>query len=237
MRALSAALLLFLPGTAAAADLEAATATYQRLLSTYVEDGRVDYARLGADDSKALDRYLEAIAEAELPDDRGRRIGLLVDAYNATVLRSVIRHGRPRSVLDIDGFFDRETHRIAGRDLTLDALEKKVLNPYAKDPRTHFVLVCAAVGCPVLESKPFFGSDVDTRMEAATVRYLRSPTGARRDGERLLLSKIFDWYAADFGGADGVRRFVKDRLPSRLAPLARSGEVGFLDYNWTLNQQ
>lgn len=217
-------------------DAEARRA-YVTVLTRHVKDGRVDYRGLEQKSLKLLDNYLSKVGAAELPKARNARIGFLVDAYNALVLRSVISHGRPRSVLDVKGFFKEEKHRVAGRDLTLDELEKKVLNPFAKDPRTHFVLVCGAVGCPILEARPFLGANVEKRMEAATRRYLASPSGARRSGAQLSVSKIFDWYAADFGGKAGAKEFILPRLPEA----ARSGleekrDLGFIDYNWTLNQ-
>lgn len=213
-------------------------AAYSRVLSEFVKDGRVDYARLAEQGRSDLDAFLKSVAEASLPPGRAQRIGLLIDAYNALVLRSVIETGRPRSVLDVDGFFDERTHRVAGRELTLDALEKQVLNPFAKDPRTHFVLVCGAVGCPILEASPYSGSDLDARMEAATRRYLASAFGARVEGDTLYLSRIFDWYAEDFGGPEGVLRFVRPRLPdSARTSLPPKPAVRFLDYNWTLNQR
>lgn len=212
--------------------------TYAKILETHVKNGQVDYKGIAKTQGPALDSYLSAVASAELPSNRNARLGFLIDAYNALVIKSVLRHGRPRSVLDVKGFFNEETHTVAGRKVTLDALEKKVLNPYAKDPRTHFVLVCGAVGCPVLESKPFFGSNVAQRMERATKRYLRSPHGSMVSGKQLLLSKIFDWYAGDFGGADGVKAFVVPRLSDEAkSQVGESPSVGFIDYNWTLNQK
>ncbi|MGF1509040.1 MAG: DUF547 domain-containing protein [Myxococcota bacterium] len=235
--AVGAALVTFLSVKGYAQVPQAARDAYARVLSTYVEDGRVDYKGLGKDRGD-LDRYVEAVAKAELPRGRDERIGFYVDAYNALVLSAVIAHGRPRSVLDVKGFFNQRKHRVAGRDLTLDELEKETLNPFAKDPRTHFVVVCGAVGCPILESKPYYGSNLDRRFEAATRRYLGSPQGARVEGGKLVISKIFDWYAADFGGAEGAKAFVLKRLPADTrGRLAEAPEVGFVDYNWTLNQQ
>jgi len=217
---------------------EGARAAYARVLSRHVKDGRVDYAGLAKRSRADLDTYLKAVAEASLPEDRNARIGFLVDAYNALVLAAVLDHGRPRSVLDVKGFFDTETHRVAQKTVTLDQLEKKILNPYAKDPRTHFVLVCAAVSCPILEAKPFAGTDLDARMERAARRYLASGFGAQvRDGT-LFISKIFDWYADDFGGAEGAASFARARLPDKKrAALPERPPVQFLDYNWTLNQR
>jgi hypothetical protein len=214
-----------------------ATEAYAQVLERNVEDGLVDYARLARKDLPRLERFLDAVAEADLPASKNARVGILVDAYNALVLRSVIRHDIPSSVLNVDGFFDEETHRVAGRDLTLDALEKRVLGPIAQDARIHFVLVCAAKGCPILERAPYSGSDMDARMEAAARRYVRSPAGARVVGEDLQLSKIFQWYAEDFGGRAGTLRFVRSRLaPERRRKLSSVPEITFFEYDWSVNR-
>jgi hypothetical protein len=224
---------------AAPAQVDAAAqTTYAGLLKAWVKDGRVDYAGLAKKDLPKLDAYLDAVAKASLPKERDARMAFYIDAYNALVIKSVIAHERPRSVLDVKGFFNADSFTVAGQKVTLDALEKQHLNPFAKDPRTHFVLVCGAVGCPILEGVPYTGSNLNARLDAATRRYLTSPTGARVQAGAVELSKIFDWYAGDFGGAAGVLTFVRKHLPEAQAQaLGDSPRVGYIDYNWTLNQQ
>jgi enoyl-CoA hydratase/carnithine racemase len=179
-------------------------------------DGLVDYRGLARDDLAALDGYLARVAEARAPAARADALAFYADAYNALVIRGVIRAGFPRSVLDVKGFFDKATHAVAGRGLTLDALEKEVIRPLG-NPLHHFILVCGAVGCPSLEPRALVGSDVEARAEAAARRYLATAHGARRAAPSLQLSRIFEWYAADFGGPAGVRAWVRPRLPAALA--------------------
>ncbi len=211
---------------------------YADLLKRYVKDGRVDYKAIKKHGMPKLNAFLKFVGDTRWPNDRNARLGLGFDAYNALVIGSVIRYGRPRSVLDVKGFFKKSEHRVAGKMMSLDHLEKSVINPFAKDPRTHFVLVCAAVGCPKLESKPYGGSQVTQRMERAAQRYLDSPWGAAVRPNQVKLSKIFDWYKKDFGGPKGVRDFVLRHLSKRKAEQAgKDPKIEFLDYNWTLNQQ
>ncbi|MEM6532796.1 MAG: DUF547 domain-containing protein [Myxococcota bacterium] len=206
-------------------------ALYASVLRNNVRAGRVNYAGVAAQRDE-LDAYLEAIAAAKVPAGKKRAMAFYIDAYNALVLRSVLDAGTPKSVLDKKDFFTSKTHRVAGRTVSLDELEKKVLNPLAKDPRTHMVLVCAAKGCPILDRRPYVGSNVDRRMEEATVRYLKSKAGARPKGSNLGLSKIFEWYAADFGGSKGVVEFVRKRL----ADVPENPSVTYFDYDWRLNK-
>lgn len=212
---------------------------YDKALEAVVQGGRVNYAALKKGPAREhLEHFLKAVAEEPVPEGRAERVAWYVNAYNALVLRSVVQHGIPKSVLNVDDFFKAREHTVAGQERSLDELEKKVLNPFAKDPRTHFVLVCAAVGCPILEATPFRGQGLERRLERATRRYLESPQGAQTEPGLLRLSKIFDWYAADFGGPDGVRRFVTKRLGStRKDLLGPDFQVEYLEYDWTLNRQ
>lgn len=212
--------------------------SYAELLAKHVKNGRVDYQAIAEKDRSKLDAYLAAVARASVPSDKNAAIAMYIDAYNALVLKAVIDHKRPRSVLDVKGFFEAKTYEVAGKSVSLDQLEKKVINPLAKDPRTHMALVCGAVGCPILEERPYAGSDLNQRLDAAAARYLSGPTGALAADGELKLSKIFDWYKADFGGDGGVLAFVKKYLPAEtLKKVGPSPKIAYLDYNWTLNQQ
>jgi hypothetical protein len=244
MAATALALITALAAHTAQVPAEAA-AGYAAVLKVHVSGGKVDYAVLESTSLGKLDAYLAAVAKAPLPAARDARIAFWVDAYNALVLRAVIAAGKPKSVLDVKGFFDDVKHTVAGKKLSLNQLEKAELNPYAKDARTHMVLVCAAYGCPILESTPYVGSGLEARLDAATRRYLGSPSGAVvgpcKEGSSeacLKLSKIFEWYEADFGGKAGVLAFAKKHLPSdAAAKLGPAPTVSFLDYDWRLNKR
>ena len=211
---------------------------YAEILKTHVKRGRVAYKAIEKNDLAKLDGYLVAVSKAALPKGKKARIGFYVDAYNALVIRAVIAAGHPKSVLDVKGFFDGKKYTVAGRSQTLNDLEKKVLNPYAKDPRTHMVLVCGAVGCPILEGRPYVGSNIERRFARATKRYLKSKHGARVSDGSVGLSKIFEWYAADFGGKDGVLKFVKKYVSEDAAKqLGDAPAVSHFEYNWRLNKR
>jgi hypothetical protein len=215
-------------------------ATYAELLKTHLKDGQIAYRKLAAPPELAkLDRVVAAIGAASAPAGKDAAIAFYIDAYNALVLRAVIAAKMPRSVLDVKGFFDQQQHLVAQKKLTLNQLEKELLIPLAKpDPRPHMVLVCAAAGCPILEGTPYSGGDLEARLAAASRRYLASPRGAIFGPNEVKLSKIFDWYKADFGGDAGVLAFVRKYGPkAEVAALGDQPKVAYIDYNWTLNQQ
>ncbi len=214
-----------------------ATTTYAQILIKSVAKGRVDY-QVVANMREDLDRYLAAVAKAQAPKSKPKAVAFYIDAYNALVLAAVLDAGTPKSVLGVDKFFKKKSHRVSGKLVSLDQLEKEILNPLAADPRTHMVLVCAAKGCPVLEPRPYTGTKLERRLEAASVRYVRSRAGSRVKPNALSVSKIFEWYQDDFGGKEAAISFVTDRLtPQQRTTLGDSPQVSYHDYNWTLNRQ
>ena len=217
---------------------DTAQTNYASLLKSYVKNGRVDYRGLAKKDMGKLDMYLKSVGTSKLPTKRAERIGFYVDAYNAIVMKAVIAANYPKSVLKVKGFFDNRKYEVAGQTVSLNQLEKKILNPYAKDARTHMVLVCAAVGCPVIENKPYFGSNINKRFDAASRRYLQGATGAQVSPGNLQLSHIFKWYEGDFGGATGRLAFVKKYLSKdQLKAAGANPKISFFEYNWQLNDK
>lgn len=207
---------------------------YAALLEQHVHAGVVDYAAL-AKERATLDRLLADLAQAPLPKSTEAKVGFWIDAYNLLVLSEVVRLGSPKSVLEVPDFFSAPRHQVAGERLSLDQLEKQRILPTARDPRVHFAVVCGAKGCPVLESAPWREGPLSDRLAQATRRYLASPAGLRIDGPKLALSKIFEWYRADFGGDSGVRALVLTEGPPAARAVAKDAPLTYFEYDWRLN--
>lgn len=219
---------------------EAALKQWEALLAAHVSSaGLVDYRAIEARDLAKLDAFLGAVATAKVPDERNHALAFYGDAYNALVIRAVITARRPRSVLDVPGFFDKKTYVVAGREVTLDVLEKKLAAPLGS-PGHHFIFVCGAMGCPKLGRTPLMRSaaTLPAVMDAAARTYLATPRGAIAAPGDVQLSKIFEWYAADFGGPAGVLEYARARLPARVSETwsQQPPKVRSLEYDWTLNQ-
>ncbi|NIR43547.1 MAG: DUF547 domain-containing protein [Gemmatimonadetes bacterium] len=165
------------------------------------------------------------------------------------------RFGFPEnSIRHIDGVFDGIEHTVAGRRMTLDDIEHGTLRAEYNEPRIHFALVCAAVSCPPLREEAYRGDRLDAQLDEQGQRFLGDPRLNRFEIERgrIELSKIFDWFGEDFaqfaddsiayGGDEevmGVLAFVSRYLRPRTVEFIEGGdyEVGFLSYDWTLNDQ
>jgi hypothetical protein len=223
------------------------------VLSAHSLPHGVDYARLKANRAP-LDQYiaqLGAVSSRQFDGwSRDEQIAYLLNAYNAIVLQQVIddypiqRSSRPaalvrpaNSVWQINGFFSDLKHRVAGRQLTLDQVEHEWLRPKYKEPRIHFALVCAARSCPPLRTAAYRADRLSAQLDDQARAFLNDRQRNRFDSEEAALSEIFKWFAEDFGGASGLRTFLARYLNPELAAKVKntSYAIGYVDYDWTLN--
>ena len=227
-------------------------ASYAELLAAVVHGARVDYQAL-ADGRAGLDDIAGELAavssEAEQAMPPHDRMAFWINAYNLFTLRVIVDHYpirgswfslAPRnSIRQIDGVWTSLTWRAAGRSLTLDHIEHEILRPLFKEPRVHFAINCASVGCPPLNREPYVAARLDAQLDEAARRYLASPSGLQISGDKLKVSSILKWYGEDFGTPrDTAVLAVIERFgPPAAAALAASGraKLEFLDYDWSLN--
>jgi hypothetical protein len=202
-------------------------------------DGGVRYAAL-RDDARGradLARFVTAVGTADVSgQSREALIAFYVNAYNALVIRSVIERWPVTSVIREDGFFDRATHAVAGRRLTLNQLENDVLRRFG-EPRVHFLISCASAGCPPLGREAVSPQNLEAQLAARSRAFVRSSTRVGRAHRRVALSQIFEWYASDFAPEGGVRAFVAARLHADDAAAVRdpSTTIVHTPYDWSLN--
>jgi hypothetical protein len=215
------------------------------LLERYVDDnGQVDYKGL-AGESERLDAYLGAVSEAPL-DRLGRdeRLALLINAYNACTLRMILDHYPVRSIKDIPASKRWEDRRwnVGGHVWSLDQIEHEQIRPKFDEPRIHFALVCAAVGCPPLRDEAYTASRLAEQLADQARRVHGDARWFRYDRDRnvVFLTKLYDWYAGDFEKAAGsVLAYAAAYAPqlARALEAGRRPEIRWLEYDWSLNDQ
>jgi len=234
-----------------------------QLLDLYVRNGDVYYRALKSDRGK-LDGYVNLIASASV-DQRPReeRLAFWLNAYNALVLRTVIDHypiqGRsseypPKSIRQIPGAFERVQHRVAGRTLTLDQIEKDVLTEF-HDPRIYFALGRGAVGSGRLRSEAFVPARIDEQLSDVAEECVSRNQCVQIDaaGSKVGASAIFSWREQEFSAAYGDKApgAVANRSPIERAIIAfvypkllnaekeliakNSFQVAYAPFDWTLN--
>jgi hypothetical protein len=182
-----------------------------------------------------------------------------INAYNFFTLHAIVDHypirgswfsRYPRnSIRQIDGVWTRLTWRVAGRTVSLDDIEHRILRPEFRDPRIHFAVNCASNGCPPLRGEPYRAGTLDAQLDDNARQFLASSHGLRVDGRTLAITSILKWYGDDFveqfarltPGARDPRQaaigVVATYGPPAAADLARSPRVRvrYLDYDWALN--
>ena len=215
---------------------------YAELLGKYVKNGVVDYHGFKNEEAK-LDRYLKVLEETHpeaLP--RNEQFAFYINAYNAWTLKLILT-GYPglKSIKDLGSIFrspwKKKIARIDGKVLSLDHIEHEILRPQMKDPRIHAVVNCASKSCPPLREEPFQGAILDRQLEEQFRAFINDSSRNRLEGNTLYVSKIFDWYAEDFGGdlTGFFLKYAEGDLKRRLEANRANIKIKFLKYDWSLN--
>lgn len=228
------------------------------VLLTEGKASQVRYAGMAADRAQ-LKRYLQslslvqqAVFDAWPP---AQQQAFLVNAYNAFTVELILtRYPDLKSIKDMGNVFSSpwklQWIALLGRKLSLDDIEHGLLRkPGAYDePRVHFAVNCASVGCPMLREEAYVASQLEFQLSQQTRRFMsdRSRNLWSNTSARLELSKIFDWYGKDFRqghqGIASLEAFAAGHAdlladsPANRAQL-RSGrfDIAFLNYDWSLN--
>jgi len=268
---LVAAFLLTLPLACAHAQFDHEHKAWAALLNRHVvliDGGKASQVRYDgfARDRAALRSYLRALSSVSQQQfaawTKAQRMAFLINAYNAFTIEKVLsRYPDIQSIWDFGKLlgnpFKDEFFELFGEPYSLDRIEHDTLRkPGVYDePRIHFAVNCASIGCPMLREEAYVAPRLDTQLEEQTRRFLSDRTRNRFDpaARRLELSQIFQWYEIDwtsgYRGLDDATEPIRSReqFLARYADLLaaatqdreliRSGKapLAFLDYDWELN--
>lgn len=251
---------------------------FSELLSEHVKtidngaSTQVDYHGF-KQDRERLTQYLNSLAKVKKSTfdgwSKADQLAFLINAYNAyTVDLILTEYPKIESIRDLGGFFSspwkKEIAPLLGKTRTLDEIEHELIRGQSQnakgynEPRIHFAVNCASIGCPALREEAYVGAKLDSQLNAQTKRFLADTSRNRMDGNTLKLSKIFDWYSKDFEnnanrkseswqGAKNVNTenlsqfllLYKDALSlssQQVSVLEQdTAELEFLNYDWALN--
>ena len=205
---------------------------------------QLDYAGVAAE-REALRGYLASVSAVKEAEFNGwpkpEQMAFLINAYNAyTVEKVLTRYPEIRSIWDFGKVFGNpfrdEFFRLLGARTSLDGIEHGMLRKRYGEPRVHYALNCASVGCPMLREEAYSGVHLEKQLEEQALRFLSDRSRNRyRDG-RLEVSKIFDWYKEDFEPRERYfQRYARELgIPAGLGS-SSVPRLAFLDYDWSLN--
>ena len=237
-------------------------ASWNSLLAAHVSwtnDGSssvVNYAGF-AKQRDALKAYLTNASKVSSSTydgwNKGDRQAFLINVYNAATVELILtRYPDLKSIKDLGGLLSspwkKDAVSLLGEQRSLDDIEHAMLRGAADytEPRIHFAVNCASIGCPALRPEAFVGARLDEQLDDQTRRFLRDTTRNRyKAGEGLRVSKIFDWYAEDFDKhAGSVRKFLASyadalKLDGDASSKLESGAlpISYTDYDWQLNDK
>lgn len=202
----------------------------------YVDDGLVDYNAVLRNKTQ-LDSLVNKIESIDLEGvDNNSKKAFLINSYNILVVKNVVENLPLSSPTDVDGFFKGIKHKVAGKKVTLDEIENKLIRPVYKDARVHFVLVCGGKGCPPIIDEAYLPSKLDQQLNRQAKQALNNSTFIKVDASnnKVEISEIFKWYPKDFKTEktptfiDFLNQYREEKIPVDF-------KVGFYPYDWSLN--
>ncbi len=244
-------------------------ALFDSVPQKHVKKGLVNYRAL-LKDRKYLHRYLAAIGKVKWDDytgwTRNQKLALWINAYNALTIEVILRHypiGKPNpvspypehSIRHIDEVWSKPIWKVTGKLYNLDHIEHEIMRKELKEPRIHFVIVCASIGCPLLENRSFPAETLEQRLEAAADNSINRDGKVRVDveNETVWFPMIFDWFGEDFIDSHtdtslfegrtkiekGLLSFIYKRVTGKKKEMKRKNKfsIKYISYDWGLNEQ
>lgn len=262
---------LLLPATPALAQFDHSHKAFDALLKKHVvvlQAGRASQVRYAGfkQDEAALKGYIETLSkvtDAEFKAfTRPQQMAFLINAYNAFTVQLILtKYPDLKSIKDLGGTFSspwkQKFFKLFGQDTFLDQIEHETLRRKGvyDEPRVHFAVNCASIGCPALREEAFTADKLDVQLDEQATRFLSDRSRNRYNAQREVLevSKIFDWFKEDWqSGYKGVgkdqtpvtsreqyfgkyAKLLADKPEEQKVVADGKAEIRFLDYDWNLN--
>ncbi|MEE4186586.1 MAG: DUF547 domain-containing protein [Gammaproteobacteria bacterium] len=223
---------------------------WQTLLDTYLlaphSSGinRFRYGAVSAADRERLRDYIAGLAAVDPRRlNRAEQQAYWINLYNAVTVGLVVDNYPVASIRRVKGGllrtgpWDEPVVTVLDVTLSLNDIEHGILRPVYRDPRIHYAINCASLGCPNLAPRAYTGTTLDADLDAAARGFVNAPRGVLLTSSVLRLSAIYDWFAADFGPDQAgllrhLQRYADPQLAAQLADF--SGAVEYA-YDWALN--
>jgi len=222
----------------------------------------VDYAGMQAQHHE-LKTYLDLLSSVTVSDfdrwEKPKQLAFLINAYNAWTVELILtKYPKLESIKDLGSFFSSPWSKsfisLLGEKRSLNEIEHDLIrgavdaqgNAKYNDPRIHFAVNCASIGCPALRAEAYTAVDLEEQLQQQTVRFLSDNTRNIAQENTVKLSSIFKWYQDDFEkgykGAYSLEAFIllysdalKLTLEQKKSLKKDNMNIKFLDYNWDLN--
>lgn len=215
------------------------------ILQLYVQGTRFDYQSLheNSEDLQRLSEYIDTLGTVNTVDlTRDDALAFWINLYNAATLELILQPYPVESIKDLGNLFKsvwkRKVVTVALHgELSLDEIEHDIILRQFDDPRIHFALNCASIGCPPLQRRAYIGSTLDAQLDQAVQSTLDHEQWLKVTEEQIEVTKIFDWYKDDFTSGGSMQEFIaRYRKDLRKILLEEQRKIEFMDYDWKLNR-
>lgn len=216
---------------------------WDELLKKHVQSGLVSYKGF-IQDKKNLQLYLDSLSKVQESEyakfTKEQKLSFLINAYNAFTVQLILDHYPLSSIRKI-GFlpgaaWKKDFFTLFGKKQNLDWIEHSKLRVDFDEPRIHFAIVCASIGCPVLTSEAYIPGKLNSQLQSSMENFLQDKTKNFYDPVKkvLYLSSIFNWFQKDFTKNGSLVDFVK---PTMKQEIPADVKIEYTDYNWNLNER
>ena len=201
-----------------------------------IENSKVNYKAIKQNTAE-LDAILKIAATITIENETTAvQKAFWGNCYNLLVIKGICDKYPVKSPLDIDGFFNKITYAIGNAKLTLDDIENKIIRPQFKDPRFHFILVCAAKGCPPISNRGYFPATIENQLTKQAKIALNNTYFIRvnKQEKTVEISSIFQFYKDDFTNKNTT--FLNFINKYRYSKIPDNFQILFYKYDWNLNE-
>jgi hypothetical protein len=221
------------------------------LLAAHITPGadgvnRFDYAGLKANPAAManLEAYIAEVEATRISAlTRDEQFAAWANLYNALTVRLMVSRWPVRSIMNIRptlvsiGPWKMPITTIEGRRMSLDDIEHATLRQQWQEPRVHYAVNCASIGCPNLQAEAFTAANLERMLDAGARAYVNHPRGVRivRPGQ-VRVSNIYNWFKEDFGGNPaGILAHLRQYAGPELSANLEGARIVGYDYDWAVN--
>ena len=206
---------------------------FDGFLGAFVSNsGNVNYSGMKKKEAD-LDAYLTSLEKTKITTawSRNEKLAFWINAYNAYTIKLILDNYPVKKITDLNGGkpWDQKWIKLDGKTLSLNNIENDIIRPVFKEPRIHFAVNCAAKSCPPILNSAFTAGSLEKQLQSQTKKFINNTQHNTLGKSEITISKIFDWYGADFGD---VASFIAKYADSTVKPTAK---IKYNEYDWTLN--
>ena len=203
------------------------------------------YGDVTPTDKAALTAYINRLQAVQVTSlNQDEQLAFWINLYNAQTIRVILDNYPVDSIrsiktnaFDFKGPWNDASLTVEGETLTLDNIENRIVRPIFNDPRIHYALNCAAIGCPNLRAQAFKGAGLNAVLDTQARTFINNPRAIKTEDGRVIASRIFLWYKKDYGDSEEdilshIRQYAN---PELLQSLQGATNIDVYEYDWALN--